>query len=197
MPQVIELQNKAGYQSAWAVIRKLGEFTRQDVIFELSKEFGDNVNADTIKSYIQRLTRGGFVVSAGRKRTNDGHSLYIYKLIKDIGNTAPRLKADGSLSLNGAVNESLWRTMKILGTFNLAELQAAASTDTVQPSADSTREYCEHLRRAGYLRLKRGRYTALTSRYTGPQAPIVTKVDTVYDQNNRKIVYIKPVEVEL
>jgi hypothetical protein len=191
MPNVLELHHKAGYQSAWAVIRKLGEFTRQDVIFELSKEFGDNVNADTIKSYIQRLTRGGFVVSAGRKRTNDGHSLYIYKLIKDIGNTAPRLKRDGSLSLSGAVNESLWRTMKILGTFNLAELQAASSTDTVQPSADSTREYCEH------LRLKRGRYTALTSRYTGPQAPIITKVDTVYDQNTRDIVYIKPVEVEL
>ncbi|MBN57828.1 hypothetical protein [Thalassolituus sp. UBA3500] len=197
MAAALELKHKAGQDSIWAAIRKLGEFTRKDVIFELSKEFGDAVDPDTVKSYIQRLTRGGFVAPTGRRKSG-GHQLYLYKLINDCGNTAPRLKADGSRSLLGAVTESLWRTMKILGGFNIRELQAAATTETVQPSYEMTREYCQQLCNAGYLRRpKRGRYRLVPSRYTGPKPPVVTKTEGVYDANDREIVYVKPVEVSV
>ena len=197
MPRVLELQQKAGYESFWAAIRTLKVFTRQDLLCELGKEFGDNVNADTVKSYLQRLRRGGFIELSGYVKTPRCTRLRQYTLINDIGVSAPRLRADGSASKNGAVHEVLWRSMKVLGNFEVRELQIAATTELTAPSADETRDYCNHLCRAGYLKRNDGRFQFIRSRYTGPRPPVITRVATVYDANLRQLMHVNPLEVEV
>lgn len=196
MPHILELKSKAGFESAWVAIRRLKEFTQRDVLCEIGKEFGDNVNADTIKSYIQRLVRGGYVETRGVIRTPRGTRLMQYALVKDVGVCAPRLQKNGAPSVTGLKHEALWRSMKMLGTFSLRELRLASSTDKVAPCAEETADYCEHLTRAGYLqRTSAGNYRFLPSQFTGPRAPVITRVDTVYDANTRQIVYAGPLEV--
>lgn len=196
MPMILEVTQKAGYETAWAAIRTLQQFTLQDILCEIGKDFGDNVNADTIKSYLQRLVRGGYAEARGYVKTPRGSRVMQYALINDTGVSAPRLQHDGSASRNGRKHEALWRSMKMLGAFNLRDLRLASTIEGVAPSAEETADYCEHLTRAGYLRrTAAGHYRFIPSQFTGPRAPIVTRVDAVFDANIRQVMYVSPLEV--
>lgn len=199
MPKVLEMQHKAGYESFWGAIRSLKVFTHQDVMCEIGKEFGDRVNGDTLKSYIQRLCRGGYVVASGYVPTARGTRYRQYTLVNDTGVRAPRLRSDGTPSKNGAVHEALWVCMKVLGNFHVRELKLAATTERTSPSEEETADYCEHLARAGYLRRNGNgcHYTFIRSRFTGPRPPVVTYTSTVYDPNTRQIVFVKELEISV
>lgn len=82
--------------------------------------------------------------------------------------------------------EKLWRAMRILRTFNTAELAAV----TELASRDSAVTFCSELRRAGYLTAQRGnhhrheltRYRLI--RDTGPQVPwSINHGKAIYDPN--------------
>lgn len=185
---------QAGYEAAWASIRVRKQFTLQDVLCDISKTYGDNVNADTIKSYIQRLVRGGYAEAAGYVKTPTARVMQ-YALIKDVGNEAPRLRKDGQRSRHGRNRENMWRSMRMLNHFNYRELALTASTDGVKVTEADAKDYLKDLYRAGYLRaVKPGDKTTGCAIYrliknTGPKPPVVRKISHVYDPNLKQVVW--------
>jgi predicted ArsR family transcriptional regulator len=180
-----------GRPAIWAAIRDLRIFT----VADLAERTG--VPAPTCKGYVQDLTAAQYLAveeelpASGRSRRR-----FRYRLERDTGVEAPRVRRDGSEATGGRAQENLWRTARILGEFTVRELAANASTDET-PISDSTAEnYAVYLHRAGYLvaaeRRANGsavRYRFIPNRYTGPKPPIVQRIRQVWDANTGHVVW--------
>ena len=189
-------------EAIWAAIRTRGAdgttFTRRDLAAQLMHEQLAGINDDTIGAYLLRLERGGFVEVVDRtqlKGMNGAAKLSVYRLIKDHGREAPRLRPNGEASTQGIVNEQLWRSMKVLGEFDYADLMLSCTAEaTAQPA--TVRRYLGHLKAAGYLAEVRpstpgtpARYRLLPSMNTGPRPPMVQRTHRVFDPNLKRVVW--------
>ena len=83
----------------WAAIRKLGTFTRNDLICHINKTH--RVNDYTVKSYIKRLIKGHYLAVKTISKARGCQREHTYELVKDVGLDAPRLCKDGSPSQQG------------------------------------------------------------------------------------------------
>ncbi|MCL2297786.1 MAG: hypothetical protein FWC38_00445 [Proteobacteria bacterium] len=155
-----------------------------------------NNETEAVRSYIRALLNGGYVEIA---EANKRASYVVYRLIKNVGVDAPRLRPDGTPATNGAARDAMWRTMRILQCdFSATELAGAASTDDCVVTPETARLYVRHLCAAGYLQRVGDRaeacYVLKPSRNTGPRAPIVQKTKCVYDPNLGEIVWHEEIE---
>lgn len=171
-----------GHQAIWDAIREQRTFTLRSVRMET------RLGRDTVRNYLDRLEKAGFIEVSRPDDTSSGTPANIYELIKDCGIDAPRLAKDGSEIFLG--RDHLWLAMRILKDFSPKELAINASTEECQISFNSAKEYCIFLARAGYLhRHKNGRYFFLRAKYTGPKAPMIQKVKRVFDPNINQVVW--------
>jgi Mn-dependent DtxR family transcriptional regulator len=190
---IVEVQLNArvprGQQAYWDIIRELREFTLSDI------DRRCNVARDTIGDYLRRLVKAGFIKADGMS----GDAI-TYKLVKDQLE-APRVKRDGSVARKiGLGTDCMWRSMKMLDTFDAEELAAAASTElhTVKPG--TAKDYITRLHQAGYLVIiteampghkpntgQLARYKLPMHMRTGPRAPQVMRTKFVFDPNTQKI----------
>lgn len=184
-------------EAIWRLVRELKVFDVGDIETAARKYFGgggSHLSDTTIRSYLQRLTRGCYLtqetvlVKGNQKQTT-------WTLIKDQGAEAPRLNKDGQPSKQGLVRDQLWRTLKIIGEFNYIELAAAASLEESPVSSNTSRAYIRHLFKAGYLFQTRpskpgtpARYRKVPRRCEGPKAPMVLRTKQVFDPNRMQIV---------
>lgn len=179
----------------WRAIRRTGgeSFRVRDIARGARHEI------ETIREYLAGLARAGYLertspVKCGATAT--------YRLVRDSGAEAPRVRRDGTPVVMGRGREQMWRTMRILGDFSARELAVSASTEDVAVAETEARTYCTHLHRAGYLVLarsakpghragtgERARYRMLRSAYTGPKPPQVQRNKQVYDPNLRQVVW--------
>jgi hypothetical protein len=121
-------------------------------------------------------------------------------LLKDVGVDAPRVRKNGEQVTQGLNREQMWRTMRILNSFNATELGVTASTEDVQIIVNDAKDYIGHLHKAGYLVQTAlannggglARYRLFPTMNTGPRPPMVQRVKHVFDPNLNKIVW--PVE---
>ncbi|MDR2172656.1 MAG: hypothetical protein LBE32_00350 [Burkholderiales bacterium] len=155
-----------------------------------------DIDRGTVRNYVKALALGGFIELVESHKRPDYSA---YRLIRDVGVDAPRLRPDGTTSTFGDHQAAMWRTMRILRCdFTATELAGAASTDDCNVSIDSARLYARHLCAAGYLQKVGVRAEACfalkPSRDTGPRAPIVGRTRIVYDPNLGKIVWHEEVE---
>ena len=172
-------------------------FSRRDV------ELQTNAHADTIKDHIVRFERGGYIQQVDQKKQSGkgGRMQYLYRLLKPV-RTAPRLTRDGTHVTQGQGNEHMWRSMKMLGTFDPKTLAIAASTDDCQVEQATAVRYIRHLFKAGYLQQisaplvtgpakdrKQATYKLKPKMNTGPQPPKVKRIHQVYDPNIDKVVW--------
>lgn len=176
-----------GRQMMWEAIRRLRLFT----LSELAKETGHRRQA--LRFYLNDLIEAGYAHIANRdlvarKMTTGSRGSYIYELIRDGGFEAP------GTSDAGRKREQLWRSMYLLASFTVQELVAAASTLSHPVSFTYSQQYCQHLRKAGYLTLvaRRRRYVparyALPAHsYTGPRSPYLKDYRNVFDPNLQKV----------
>ncbi len=185
----INVRVPRGNQAYWEIIRELRTFTITDI------EQRCNVLRNTIGDYVRRLARAGVIVAEGKR-----DKTIIYRLVTDQPD-APAVRRDGSLTMpQGLGQEQMWRTMKMLKTFDAAELAASASTDTVGVSLETAKTYVSHLLRAGYLIVvvpakpgyKPGtgnpaRYRLRPDMITGPLAPQIQRTDWVWDPNRKQV----------
>lgn len=192
-----------GRQLAWAAMRKLKQFTLEDL------ELATKERNSTLSWYLRSLCKGGYVEmvghdtrrtakSGGRYATRNAYQPAIYRLIKDVGYHAPRIKPDGSPITRGRAVENMWRVMKVLSEFDLHELADASSGNGVAVSASAAKNYMLYLEKAGYLRLLQkgrpgaaARYALIKSRWSGPKAPMVQRVQQVFDPNLGQVVWPK------
>lgn len=139
----------------------------------------------TVYVYLNSLFRGGYV---GAQQGFRFSRRLGYRLERDIGAEAPRLKRDGSICPDTAI-EVMWRTMKILRHFDV-EMLVAHVNMTHRVSRSMANEYTAMLERAGYLA---NHGTARSKKYallknTGAKAPQMLAVQELYDPNLNQIV---------
>lgn len=178
---IIELAAKgmvSGRQVLWEEMRRLRTFSMADL-----EPLG--VERATAKSYMCCLEAGGFLVREGESRR---FQRIVYRLVRDVGIEAPRLRADGTPVVQGTSREQMWRAMKMLRQFNYVDLAVSASTDAVKVNETDASDYVRHLARAGYLAiLKPSTPTSKTvyrlAKNTGPLSPMVTRAKVVFDPN--------------
>jgi hypothetical protein len=187
--------NPSGKQMIWERIRaRRDAFTLRD-IFLPGRE-----SKDAVKKYIVSLMHAGFVVESSRNRLlGDRRHQVRYRLVKDTGIDAPRLTLAGRPVTAGNKRQQLWRTMKRLRQFTVDDLRLMAGTDDSPVDFGSADVYCRFLAKAGYVRVsepgrtgKHGRLTVyefVRAKDTGPKAPVIQRVNTVFDPNLREIVY--------
>lgn len=189
---VVELAARgmaSGRQILWEEMRRLRTFSLVDL---------DPLGAEraTAKSYVECLEAGGFLVRVG---DSVPFQRIVYKLVRDVGIEAPRLRADGAPVVQGTSREHMWRAMKMLRQFNFVDLAVSASTDAVQVSEVDARDYVRHLARAGYLAMLKpstptSKAVYRLARNTGPLSPMVTRAKVVFDPNLGRIAWHEEID---
>ncbi len=137
----------------------------------------------TIGNYLIALVAGGIV---GKEDIEGGP---FYRLLRDTGYHAPRLKADGTPVKAGGSTQNLWNSMRRLKQFSARDLAAHSTTSHVEVPENHAKVYCSHLLAAGYLKVvqkaappKRAAIYRLI-RDTGPVPPKTQRIHQVYDPN--------------
>lgn len=180
----------------WAAVRSFGRAASFSVaeIMVLSEQ-----RADTVLSYFAGLRKAEYIERSGealRPTARPRRECALFWLNRDVGVEAPRVTADGAPVTQGVGRDQMWRSMRVLKSFDCRALAAAASTEQHAVAVDEATTYLRLLSRAGYLRLDRkgtGRaraiYSFVRSRDTGPRAPLITRDKSVMDGNTGVVVY--------
>ncbi|MAK90432.1 MAG: hypothetical protein CMI13_04240 [Oleibacter sp.] len=182
-----------GYEAIWKSVRAVKRFTNNSLIIHIGKTSTWGINDWTVKAYVRALHKAGFIKITGEGK----HRANIYELVKDCGAEAPRLRKDGTRATAGTKYENLWRSMRMLKTFDILELVLTASANGVTVSELTAKDYVKDLRTAGYIKtLPKSGQTSERIKYrlvknTGPKPPAVRKVNQVYDRNLKEIVWPK------
>lgn len=179
-------------QSVWSAIAKAARkdpetrFTAR----ALSEKLGLNVK--TVSDYLCALARGGYIERQSPADISANAALY--RLARDAGHHAPRLRRDGSPVTQGAGTANMWRSMRMLARFSAVDLAAHSTTETVNVSEATAQSYCSMLARTGYLRVvqkadpvraRKAVYRLV--RNTGPRPPMIQRVKQVFDPNTREV----------
>lgn len=198
-----------------ARLERAGALTPRDRIWAAVRRFGahfgcpwfsvaeimvlSDQRADTVLSYLTALEKAGFVELVAEIHIRDlsviSRVLKHFRLKRDVGVEAPRVTSDGKPVTQGIGRDQMWRSMRVLKSFDCRELAAAASTEQHQVAVDEAKTYVKFLARAGYLRLEHkgtgrvgSRYGFVRARDTGPRAPLITGKKEVMDANTGQIV---------
>ncbi|CUW41103.1 putative phage-related conserved protein [Magnetospirillum sp. XM-1] len=194
-----------GRQAVWEAIRARRDSFALDDLAKATRQ-----PADTIRTYLGCLKKGGYIACAGTLPAKSGmvgvragaqFAVKLWRLVRDTGAEAPRLRRDGT-QLPVTVRELMWRAMRMLkGDWTWRDLAIAASVDDQVVSEVDSQDYCKHLLSAGYLVVtheatrggKLGRLGAPNRlrlvRNTGPRPPMVQRLQTVFDPNLGKVMW--------
>lgn len=197
-PADLEMQGgKGNRQRVWEALRQ-----HRDGISLYSLARAACVNDDTVLSYLRCLIAGGYVARNGRTYAEASYSLQ-----RDVGVEAPKLNRDGTPSLQGQGIEAMWRTLRIVGELDAAELATSASASGVTVSLATAKSYLVWLHKADYVlqvgASQRGvaggltRYRLAPGKYTGPRPPMIQRIGQVYDANLGEVVFRQEPEVDL
>ncbi len=190
---------KGPRQLIWEAIRARGEseWTR----YSIARAAG--VADTTVTTYCQALEKAGIVEKAGETAVGNLAVEARWRLLRDEGLEAPRLKRDGSRVTLGLAQEQMWRALRLLpGDLNARELAAHASTEAVPVTVSAAEHYITWLLAAGYLiRTRAGkglgkagrgipaRYRLDPARNSGPRPPMICRAKVVYDPNVDAVVW--------
>ena len=173
-------------QTIWAEVRRRPGKVASGAISDRT-----GILCKTVSDYIVSLARAGFLELAADAAVQRDR---VYRLVRDVGHEAPRVRRDGSAVAAGGGTEAMWRTMHVLGDFTAAELAQHATTDRSAVSEATAATYLSILARAGYLRTVRPAQSRLARpavyrliRRTGPRPPQVQRVKRVYDPNTGEV----------
>lgn len=209
-PAHLELAGGKGLrQRMWDRIRVFGlehSFSLMDVLFG-----GELDSESTAREYITGLFHAGYLELRRAAVTTGAVSKRqpaLYRLARDAGAEAPRVRKDGTPVTMGLAQEQMWRTLRMMkADTNARELAAHAGTPEIPVRETAAHDYLRNLHLAGYLEcVKAGkgvgrggiqaRYRLRPDRNTGPRPPMVCRADAVYDPNLGKTVWVKPVTEE-
>lgn len=153
---------------------------------------------DSARDYITGLRKAGFIEEIRREKVPFKNVFIIYyKLIKDVGNSAPCVDRNGNIVERRPVNTAMWNTLRICGPVNSKMLATLASTEDRQVSEETANSYLQALNQAGYLRVtkpahhsvSKAIYQLLPDKNTGSKPPQINRACRVYDPNLGQVVY--------
>jgi hypothetical protein len=141
-----------------------------------------------VRDYVRSLARANIVAlqTPGQPRRTPAQ----YILVDDRGVSAPRVRKDGS-SVPPTGRSRMWKAMRILKVFTVAELAEHASLPDAPVAHSEADTYCHWLCRGGYLRSagEHERWSFLPGRDTGAKAPQILRVKQLFDPNTGEVVY--------
>lgn len=171
-------QASDGRQAMWAAMKRTPDMIQVSDLVQATR-----LNRSTVTRYLKSLTEAGHLEHVPAPTGLAGS----WKLIRDTGYHAPRVRSDGSKVTQGDVNSQLWLAMCSLRDFDFRDLLHHASIEISEATA---KDYCKRLLSAGYLRVlsKADPAQAIIARYrlirpSGPLAPQVQRVRQVFDPN--------------
>lgn len=169
----------------WAKIRANKTFSASSISIAVK-----GISKSSVHHYLKCLLAGGYIAQEPNIKP------VMYKLVNDCGIDAPRLRKDGTAVTQGVINENLWRTMKILKTFDWMDLSRVASTEATVVKPDTAKHYIDALYKGGYLMVMRESNPGTRAVYrfnsrmnTGNRAPKIMRDKSLYDPNLDRIVY--------
>lgn len=188
---------KTPRQRAWEAIRKCRDsFTPVDIARH------GHVTDDIVRDYLQALVLGGFIEIVSEVRINVLAVKRTYRLIRDNGLEAPRLKKNGEEVTQGGGNEAMWGTLRRMfkaESVDYRQLAAFASTQRNPITESTAKTYVLALAAAGYLEcvqpaVKGGkalpaRYRLIPAMDSGHRSPMIQRTKSVFDPNLNKIVW--------
>ena len=155
-------------QAIWEALRRLGTATTRAIREETL------LTMDSVRDYLNGLAAAGYVERQAAESSKPGSPI-TWRLVRDIGVEAPRVRRDGTPVTQGKGRENMWQVMRILRRFTVRELAVAARTPECMVEVASAAEYCRYLCLAGYLKkLERG-YMMRPTAFTGPRAPMIQR----------------------
>jgi hypothetical protein len=147
------------------------------------------LHVSSVREYMTGLCNAGYLAKADRPMP-DSHKAQYFRLDRDCGVDAPRVKKDGSPVTMGQGRQQMWNSMPVLKVFSPRDLAFNASTETHGVAEREAATYCQILCAAGYLIAKGvNRYVLVPARWTGPQPPQIQRTKQLYDPNLRKVVW--------
>ena len=182
--QVLKKKAMTNRPAIWLFIRKSSDsFTSKTLSSELK------IRSNIISPYLRTLCKAGFIERDGCQ--NKPARIIHYKFIEGPS-TPPRIRKNGEIIKQGTGQENMWRSMKILKTFNASFLAYHSTVGEVCVTVETAKSYIKFLHAAGYLRAlptSPVSWALLSSKNTGPLPPMVQRVKQVFDQNIRKVVW--------
>jgi len=197
-PATLELVGGKGpRQRIWEAIRGKGAAEWNNYAIARAADADD----ETAYTYVRGLKLAGYIVETRRERRHGSVAGAWYRLARDIGIEAPRVRKDGSPVTQGLAQEQMWRTLRgVKRDINARELAAGASTPAIPVAETAAGDYLRTLHSAGYLDCTapgkgngrggiQARYRLKAARNTGARAPMVCRARAVFDPNENKIVW--------
>ncbi len=170
----------------WRIIRRVGAQGRPFDVLQVRGQLRGAIRRERVRDYLKALEAGGYLVPCTLDDGAPG-----WQLLRDPGNEAPRVRADGTPIVQGAGREQCWRAMRQLIDFDLVMLVAVASTERWTVAPGEARDYCDRLARAGILTRTRGgdcpSYVLPPARWTGPRPPQIRRSKEIYDPNTGRV----------
>lgn len=181
------LDGKDNRQRIWDALR---QYPSGISCYTISRR--TSITDETVKTYINCLRKAGFL-----ERCGGIGELATFQLIKDTGVEAPRLREDGTPSVQGRGTEAMWRTLHILDSVNASELATNASAASATSLA-TAKNYLKWLNWAGYLEIvspsqpgRQARYRLARGMYTGPHSPVIQRNGQLYDPNLSQVMFVQ------
>lgn len=186
----------------WQAICSLQVFHHAQLCKEIYHQQGRSVADDTVRSYVRRLERGGYITLLEEQKLQGNAVRKLYEIGLRAPHDAPRLSKTGEPVTQGLAQENMWRTMRIIWIFTPRDLAIQATTEEVEVSETAAKDYCKRLKAAGYLVVvkenngphSQATYRLIPDKWTGPKAPMIQRIKAVFDPNLGKVVW--PVEVQ-
>ena len=167
-----------------------------------------DVDRGTLQTYLYCLEAAGIITVERVETVRGAGRRKHYRLARDEGVEAPRVRRDGTRVTQGLAQEQMWRTLRMLGAdINARELAAHASSSAAAVAESAANDYLQTLDRAGYLiRTAEGkgvgrggvqaRYRLRADKNTGPKPPMVCRTRVVFDPNLHEVVWAPTVTEE-
>jgi len=144
------------------------------------------VHRKTTSDYLSCLVAGGYA----ERKEDAALGCATWRLIRDGGHHAPRLRRDGTPVTQGTGVANIWRSMRMLSKFSTLDLTLHSSTPSAPVSEATVKAYCTMLLATGYLRVLqkadpvKGRKAVYRLiRNDGPKPPMIQRVKQVFDPN--------------
>lgn len=196
-PAPLELTHGKGLrQRLWERIRARAAVGADFSLKELV--LGGEATA-TARDYLIGLEKAGYIAVTQTHHCGGRNVEKRWRLARDVGIEAPRVRRDGSAVTQGLAQEQMWRTLVMLGgAVTARELAAHASTDEIPVRETAAADYLGNLLKAGYLALVlpgkgvgRGGIPARyrLTRNTGPRPPMICRTRAIFDPNLGRVVW--------
>ncbi len=175
-----------GSDGFWRIMMERPTWTLTDI------ELQTNVRRDTVRDYVMKLLRGGYIERCGEAKGQGNSPAFVYRVSRP-SRDAPRLRRDGTV-LPETVQETLWRTIKMMRRFDIKTLTTNAVTAQRTIPVMTVKRYVGHLAACGVLKVvkpgggrgKEAEY--LLIRNLGGAAPRILRTHLVFDPNSNSVI---------